>query len=140
MADGSIRWAQSHLRLFTYEYASDRALETANRVKSHQFEIDPTAVEAVGRLLALLRKRGVTVLLAHPPFNPIFFEAIVGTPFEEGLKRVAAVTKRLAEENGAIIIGSFNPSKVGCDASNYIDSEHSRPLCLQKLLASVAAY
>ena len=140
MTDGSIRWARSHLELFTPEYARSKSLEMAIRVKSRPFGIDPNAVEAVGRLLALLRERGVTVLLVHPPFNPTFYDAIVGSPFQEGLKRVEAVTRRLAEDNDAIVIGNFDPSKVGCDASMYIDAEHSGPPCLRKVLADAAAY
>jgi hypothetical protein len=49
------------------------------------------------------------------------------------LAKVEQLTRDLAAKHGLKIIGSFNPHEVGCDASMYIDAEHSSPECLQKI-------
>ena len=72
-------------------------------------QIDPDGVVAIDRLLAFLQDMGVEVFLAYPPFNPIYYDAVQGSPYMEGLERVKAVTRELAEKYGLHIIGSFNP-------------------------------
>ena len=137
-ADGSIRWSKEHLEGFTVESSRQRALEMAHAVRVREPEISKEGVTAFRRLLLLLQEKGVQVILAHPPFNPIFFDEIEGTPYETGLKKVVALTRQLAAETGAAVAGSFDPRDIGCTSSMYIDSEHSRPNCLALVLEKVA--
>jgi hypothetical protein len=73
------------------------------------------------------------VYLTNPPYNPAFYDKIVGTPFAEGVARVETLTQKFSTEYGFPIFGNFNPHKVGCTADMYIDAEHSGPKCLQKV-------
>ncbi len=138
MADGSIRWSEEHEAVFTPEYVRERALEHAHQSMADPPEINVVAVDAFRQTLELLRDRGVAVVLAHPPYNPTYYDEIAGSSYETRLAEVEALTRKLAEVTGASVIGSFDPSRVGCTADMYIDSEHSRPVCLQKLLAQVS--
>ncbi len=137
-ADGSIRWSKEHLENFTVEASRQRALEMAYSVRAHEPEISQDGVTAFRKLLLLLQQKGVQVILAHPPFNPIFFDEVKGTPYEAGLKKVVALTRQLAAETGAKVAGSFDPRDMGCTSSMYIDSEHSRPTCLALVLEKIA--
>jgi hypothetical protein len=94
-------------------------------------------VTAVDRLLGLLTERGVRIVLIHPPFNPAFYREIEHTPYGDGLRRVAALTRRLAAAHGAIVVGSFDPAVAGCTEAMYIDAEHSSPPCLARVLHQV---
>ncbi len=138
MADGSIRWSEEHLAMFTPQYVRERALEHAQQSMAHPPGINVAAVDAFRQTLELLRDRGVAVVLAHPPFNPTYYDAIAGSAYETRLAEVEALTRKLAEVTGASVVGSFDPHRVGCTADMYIDSEHSQPECLQKLLAQVS--
>ncbi|MEZ5856590.1 MAG: hypothetical protein R3D67_18275 [Hyphomicrobiaceae bacterium] len=135
--DGSIRWSDAHQALFTRERARKMALEHAAYSIKHPLEVDPKGVEAIDRLLAYLAIRGVKVHLAHPPFNPIFFEAIKGTPYQEGLERIREITQELAQRHKLDVIGSFNPAAISCTSDMFIDAEHSQSACLRNLLADV---
>lgn len=137
MADGSIRWSGEHLAAFTPDYVRDRALEMAQQVRRHPPRINADTVEAFRRMLALLQNHDVDVVLVHPPFNPQFHDAVAGSGYADHLNAVEALTRDLAAQYGARTAGSFDPARVGCTADMYIDSEHSRPVCLQKLLAQV---
>ncbi len=134
LADGSIKWSRQHDALFTPAYARENALAFADQRRNQPPQIDPDGVVAVDRLLAFLQDRGVKVFLAHPPFNPIYYDAVQNSPYMEGLERVKTITSELAEKYGLHIIGSFNPYDLGCGAELYIDAEHSNPKCLQKIL------
>jgi hypothetical protein len=133
-ADGSIRWSRAHRRQFTPE-RTEREVEAAVAQRRNlTLAIDPDAVTAIDRMLALLVERGVHLVLIHPPFNPDFYRQIEGTPYAAGLQRVEALTARLAATHGAALVGSFDPAVAGCTAAMYIDAEHSSPACLKRLI------
>ena len=49
--------------------------------------VDPKGVEAFDALLGFLQKKGVKVVLAQPPFNPLFYDAVQGSDYIAGLGR-----------------------------------------------------
>ncbi len=134
LPDGSIEWSTSHLDAFTPESAARKALEFANQRRNDPPRIDPDGVDAVDRLLGFLKSRGVDVYLAHPPFNPIFFDVVRDGPYMAGLEQVIRVTRDLAAKHELPIIGGFDPAKVGCTSDMYIDAEHSNPACLAQII------
>jgi hypothetical protein len=133
-ADGSIRWSEDHHEQFTVARREQQVQIAVAERRTRTLTIDPRAVDAVDRLLALLGQRGVRVVLIHPPFNPDFYRQIEDTPYGAGLLRVEAVTARLAAAHGATVVGSFDPAVAGCLAGMFIDAEHSGPACLRRLL------
>lgn len=135
--DGSIRWSRQHQALFTPERTREEALLAADHKIAQGIVIGDAAVEAVDRLLALLKEKGVRVVLIHPPFNPTYYDAVAGSEYANGLQRVAAETARLAAAHGAIVVGSFDPAGAGCRESMYIDSEHSNSECLKLVVDQI---
>ena len=139
LADGSILWSAEHNRFFTPERAKREALDFAKRRRNDPPKIDPRGVEAFDRLLTFLQSKGVDVVLANPPFNPVFYEEVRDSKYIAGLARVEQLTRDLAHAHGLRVIGGFDPAKVGCDAGMFIDAEHSNPACLAKILAQLDA-
>ena len=136
--DGSIRWSEAHLVQFTPE-RRDREVERAVAARRDlELAIDPAAGIAIDRLLGLLTRRGVRVVLIHPPFNPAFYRQIEHSAYGDGLRRVAALTRRLAAAHRATVVGSFDPAVAGCIQDMYFDAEHSGPPCLGRVLQQVS--
>lgn len=131
---GSILWSADHRAIFTGERARAEALAFAAARRNDPPRIDPRGVASLERLLEYLQKHGVRVFLAHPPFNPVFYDAVAGSPFMAGLRQIEDLTVRLADRFALQIIGSFDPRRVGCEARMYIDAEHSSAECLGKVL------
>lgn len=131
--DGSILWSAEHMALFTQERAKKESLDFAAMKRNSPPPIDPKGVEAVDKLLSFIKSKGTQVVLVHPPFNPIYWDAVQGGTYMEGLERVRQITRDFAEKHGLHIIGDFDPSKVGCTSDQYIDGEHGNPACLQKI-------
>lgn len=134
LPDGSIVWSLKHKALFTAERAEREANSFADASIASPPQIDGAGVAAFDKLLTYLKEQGTTVYLVHPPFNPVFYDRVQGTPYMEGLAKVDAVTQQLAAAHGLKIFGDFNPHKVGCDKTMYIDAEHSNAQCLAKVL------
>ena len=95
--------------------------------------VDQKGIEAFVAILNYLKANGVQVYLVNPPFNPLFYDRIAGTPYAAGLARIESLVNTIATEHNLPLFGGFNPHKAGCTADMYIDAEHSSPKCLQKI-------
>jgi hypothetical protein len=136
--DGSILWSADHLKLFTPERTERETTAFAAKAINSPPQIEQRGVDAFRKLLAFLKSQGVEVYLVHPPFNPMFYDRVQGSPYMAGLTKIEDLTRDFAKEFDLKIIGSFNPREVGCDASMYIDAEHSSPECLKKIFDQFA--
>lgn len=132
--DGSIIWSREHDALFTREFARSGALAFAAQRRNDPPKIDSAGVAQFEMLLQFLQDRDVEVYLAHPPFNPIYYDSLQGSAYMAGLAEIEQLTVGFAERFGLKVIGSFNPHDLGCTAEMYIDAEHSNPDCLQRVL------
>ena len=139
LPDGSIVWSESHRKSFTRERTEREARSFAELRRNNPPMVDPMGVKAIDRLLSYLKKNGVQVFLAHPPFNPQFYDRIRGTPYERGLHGIEKLTRQLARTHGLEVIGGFDPAKSGCTAEMFIDAEHSNSGCLGKIMAEYQA-
>ena len=136
---GSILWSEQHKHLFTQERARTEALAFAEAKRNNPPKIDPKGVAHLEALFEFLVAKGVKVTLVHPPFNPIFWNAVQNSPYMEGLNRVKALTRHWSATYGFPIIGGFAPERVGCTSDMYIDAEHSSPTCLAKIFQQYSA-
>ena len=128
---GSIVWSHEHDRVFTRARARKEALDFAAAKRNAPPIIDPKGVEATEKLLEYLHSKGVRVYLSHPPFNPLYWEAVQGSPYIAGLEKVKNLTKGWADRFGWEVIGGFDPTPFGCTADQYIDAEHANRDCLR---------
>jgi hypothetical protein len=133
LSDGSIVWSRNHLKLFTQERSKREALSFADRRLNDPPQVEARGVDAIDKLLTFLKSQGVTVYLAQTPFNPIFYDHVQGSAYAEGLTKVDALVHDIAKRHGLRVIGGYNPHKVGCVASMYIDAEHANASCLKNL-------
>ena len=136
---GSIVWSNEHDRFFSQERSRKEALDFAAHKAVNPPMIDPKGVEHIDTLLTYLDEKGVRVYLAHPPFNPIYWEAVQGTPYMEGLRKVEDLTKSWADKFGWEIVGGFDPGPLGCRADQYIDAEHANRTCLSAIFEDFMA-
>lgn len=139
LPDGSIVWAEKHMKLFTAERTRKESLDFAALRYNVPPKVDPKGVFAFEKMLEFLKAKGVEVTLVHPPFNPIYYDQLKGSPYAVGLKKIEELTQRIAKDHGLKTFGSFNPHDIGCTAEMYIDAEHSNEICLQKIFDQFVA-
>jgi hypothetical protein len=133
LPDGSIKWSQEHMDVFTPERTLSESLTFADYKVKHPPLIEPRGVAAFEKLIEHLQAQGVTIYFVQPPYNPQFWDAVQGTDYMTGLQPVLELQKNLARKYNIKTFGGFDPKLVGCLASEYIDSEHANPKCLQKI-------
>ena len=139
LPDGSITWSNQRMQLFTPQRAEREAIAFAEKQRNNPPMVEERGVVAFNKLLDFLKSQGVTVYLVQPPFNPIYYDRLQGSPYAEGLHNIEVLTQKIAADHGLKIIGGFNPHKVGCDASMFIDAEHSNATCLQHIFDEFSA-
>ena len=133
LPDGSILWSKEHMKIFTPERSRAEALAFAKVQSNSPPVIEQAGVENFEKLLDYLKSQGVTVYFVQPPFNPIYWDAVQNTSYMDGLMKFDALTREMAKRHGIKMIGGFDPRKVGCDETQYIDAEHSNPSCLKHI-------
>jgi hypothetical protein len=138
LPDGSIIWSNQRKKLFTQERTLAESISFAESKRNDPPQIDPQGLEAFNTLLKFLKSKGVQVYLVHPPFNPMYYDRLQGTPYSEGLERFEGVVQQIAKDHNLPLFGSFNPHQLGCTAEMYIDAEHSNATCLQKVFDQFA--
>jgi hypothetical protein len=130
---GSIVWSHEHRQMFTRARTTELSDAFARQRVNDPPKIDPKGVAALEALFEYLKQQGVEVYLAHPPFNPEYYDQVMKGPYAEGLRRVEALTVGFAEKYGFSVIGSFDPSKLDCQKHMFIDAEHASSECLHRL-------
>jgi hypothetical protein len=133
LPDGSILWSQDHLNIFTPERSRNESLKFAAFQSDKPPVIEKAGVENFEKLITYLQDKGVKLYFMQPPFNPIYWDAVQGTPYFAGLQDYDELIREIARRHGIDMIGGFSPYKVGCEASQYIDAEHANPACLKKV-------
>ena len=136
---GSIVWSEGHDNVFTPERTRQETLDFAAYKIENPPIVDPKGVEHIETLLEYLHRKGVRVYLAHPPYNPLFWETVQGTAYMDGLKPVTDLVQGWADRFGWDVIGSFNGNDYGCTIDQYIDSEHADRECLKGIFDQFVA-
>ena len=93
---------------------------------------DPVAIEEYRLFLLWIKNKGVEPILLMTPYhqnvwkNPKSFDS-------QALITTEPIVRRLGNELGLSVIGSYNPTTVGCLATEFYDFMHASPDCLAKL-------
>ncbi len=133
LPDGSILWSQDHMNIFTPERSKNEALKFAAAQANNPPIIEKQGVENFEKLIVFLQSKGVKIYFMQPAFNPIYWDAVQGTAYFKGLQDFDALVHNIAQHHGIEMFGGYNPYKIGCDPSQYIDAEHANPACLKHI-------
>ena len=75
------------------------------------------------------------VIIALPPFHPSYYKRIVNkVPMVPEVERKI---RAFAEDNGILIVGSYDPERVNCDKVDFLDGLHPKTGCISKMFATI---
>jgi hypothetical protein len=135
--DGALRFSEQHLKTYTPDFAEHDALRRATVDRTKRLKIDPVLLSQLRTLLIFLKEQGVQTALIQTPFHPAYYSAIKGSGYFDDLMQIETDIHRIAEETGAVVRGSFDATREGCDRNDYRDFNHSRVECLSRLIAQL---
>jgi len=151
-ADGSMAFSKEHSESFrtillsrgvTNMFSSadtidqDSEQRAAKMSKRAAWPVDPNRLEGLGVLLAFLKKEGTHVTIAITPFHPAYWKGSMGSPYGNSLISMEERVRAIAASQGATVVGSLDPDRVGCQASNMRDFIHPDEICLRKVFKDI---
>src|SRR5438094_3299056 len=151
-ADGSMAFSKEHSASFrtillsrgvTNMFSSadtidqDSEQRAAKMSKRAVWPVDPKRLEALGALLAFLKEQGTHVAIAVTPFHPAYWKGSLGSPYGNSLVSMEERVRAIAAKEEAAVVGSLDPDRVGCQASNMRDFIHPDEICLKKVFKDI---
>jgi len=118
--------------------AEDAEQRAAKMSERSEWPIDPQRIEGFGKLLAFLAQQGTHVTIAITPFHPAYHHRMAGSPYGKSLAAMEDNVRGVAVANGASVVGSLDPDKVGCKAPNFRDFIHPDAVCLKIVFDQIA--
>jgi hypothetical protein len=137
-SDGSLAFSAAHQGSFTPESARALAIGSAKKVANKaNWPVDAERVAMLAPLLKYLHDKDVQVAVAITPHHPAFWNALIGTPYGNALASIEAQVSKIAAGQNAVLVGSFDPAKAGCQESNFRDYIHLDEACLHKVFGKI---
>jgi len=151
-ADGSMAFSKEHSESFRTILLSrgvtnmfsnadtidqDSEQRAAKMSKRAAWPVDAKRLEGLGVLLAFLKKEGTHVTIAITPFHPAYWKGSMGSPYGNSLISMEERVRAIAASQGATVVGSLDPDRVGCQASNMRDFIHPDEICLKKVFKDI---
>jgi len=98
----------------------------------NNFELSNQAIKSFLLLVDCLSRQG-RVVLVLPPYHPLYYSRIVKTYPE--VVEVEQILKSEAAKRNIPVIGSYDPDRIGCVDSDFIDGMHPTEGCWKKLFS-----
>ena len=100
------------------------------RLGGHPFS--EVAIELFSDLVKHLNKAGVSTIVILTPYQHNVW-ADKNSVTVKSLMMVESRVRKLGDESGITILGSFNPNNIGCTPDEFFDFMHAKDSCLSKI-------
>ena len=97
------------------------------------------AVELFTRLVNHLQQQKFKIIFVLVPYNPAVWN-IAEQSAVTAINVVESKVHEIARLTGSQVIGSYNPSNIGCTADEFFDEAHGKSICLTKLERASVSY
>lgn len=74
-----------------------------------------------------------SVVLILSPYHPTLYKIMMDS--DQKFLNIEAEFKKISEDSGVKVIGSYDPTAVGCIANEFFDGMHPKDSCLRKVLS-----
>ena len=97
------------------------------------------AVELFTRLVNHLQQQKFKIIFVLVPYHPAVWD-ITEQSAVTAMKVVESKVHEIARSTGVQVVGSYNPSNIGCTADEFFDAAHGKTMCLTKLERASVSY
>ena len=97
------------------------------------------AVELFIRLVNHLQQQKFKIIFVLVPYHPAVWN-IAEHSAVTAINVVESKVHEIARSTGVQVVGSYNPSNIGCTADEFFDAVHGKTICLTKLEGASVSY
>ena len=134
--DGSLRYPDAIVNR-TEVQGGDEARKAADEHLATTYsgfdKIDPFLAQAFEAMTADVTARGARVTLVLAPFHPVYYDRV-----RHLIPAVESYYRSVAQRQGYMVIGGYDPAAVGALASDFFDGVHMKKTPLKRLYGCVA--
>jgi hypothetical protein len=138
MPDGSSLYSEEELNRTPEQasrIASDFARDYVFRYLPKFQQLDPQKRELFEAFVNRLQSSGAKIKFILPPIHPTAYEYITERDESKIHQRAEAYFREFAMRHGIECHGSFDPSAIPCDASEFFDAGHPSVECIRRILS-----
>jgi hypothetical protein len=97
-----------------------------------EFEFDQSAYDRYRALIEWLKLNGVTPYVVLSPYHPTVYEKMKSK--KPIFLELESRFRKLGEELGVNVLGSYDPNKAKCQAVDFYDGMHPKESCMNRIL------
>ncbi len=102
-------------------------------------EVDVSRLARLEAVLESLKGRTRSLVVFAPPYHPVTYERLVGTPsIRTNLEQFDAALTVIGRRLGIRYVNLRDPARPGCQEEEFADSHHARPACARRWAAFLA--
>ena len=98
------------------------------------FELSDRKLESIRDLIIYLKANSIAVEIVLTPYHPELYPELVSKSI--GYETAERVFIELANQQGIVISGSYNPQQAGCKSHEFYDGMHPKEECMSRVLQS----
>lgn len=124
-------------RVYNLAYAS-KSLEEVERGAPNyvsyamtNYQYSSEARHILEKFVSELKAQNRKVVLVLSPYHPSLYELM--RLQDKNLLEIESIFKEIAVTYGVQLIGSYNPTKVGCSSEDFYDGMHPKEKCIEKV-------
>ena len=137
LADGSSVY-ETKIRALSEEAVGESAVAFASRepvpTLEGFFELDSWSMSVTEAIVSYLQSRGVEVAIYLPPYHPSAYELLEHKDSTQQVLAAEEYFKSLSAKFSIGLVGSYDPNKAGCRASEFYDAAHAKESCVSRIL------
>ncbi len=132
LKDGSLRYGQA------MRVASVSSVRAAAETEAFQYQPDVPAMSETAqtkfeKFVKVAKHDGVRVIFFLPPFHPDYYGHLRQSGLLGEFSKAEDYYRRLALEDGIVVLGSFDPQKCSCGEEDFYDALHPKPSAVIKI-------
>lgn len=128
-------------RVYNLSYANKSPSEVAREAQGYisyameDFAYSSEVSNIFERFIIKIEKQNRDVFLVLSPYHPKLFELMRLNDVK--FLEIETEFRKIAERSGAKVIGSYDPSKVGCSSEDFYDGMHPKDRCIDKIFSQL---
>lgn len=100
--------------------------------------VDVERAERLREAVMRVRGYGDAVAIVAPPYHPLAYAALRADPVTaRNLDKTDRVLASIATLTGAVYVNLRDPARLGCSATDFLDSHHTKATCGRRIAAAV---
>lgn len=87
------------------------------------------------RLIAEIKKQNKKIIFVLSPYHPILYKLMQSE--DRKFLEIESKFREIAVSSGVELIGSYDPTKVGCSSEDFYDGMHPKDKCINKVFTEL---